>query len=182
MDKLVFPGSINSKLIRIMMISEGLPEKIDDYYYSSGSSLYISNTISAFNNAGIKVNSIRDILDKGVYLTSAVKTHITGNAVTSELIALYSAELEAEIQSFPDCKAILLMGDVAIKAFNLISKRLTGTRTIPAGSTYKIRKQEFYFQNIRVFPSYLQTGKNFLIEKSKREMVAEDIREAFKLL
>jgi hypothetical protein len=32
---------------------------------------------------------------------------------------------------------------------------------------------------MRVFPSYLQTGKNFLIEKAKQRMVADDIRRAF---
>ena len=51
----------------------------------------------------------------------------------------------------------------------------------PAGSTYKIRCNEYYFSGIRVFPSYLQTGKNFLIEKSKRRMVAEDIGNAFRV-
>jgi len=30
----------------------------------------------------------------------------------------------------------------------------------------------------RVFPSYLQTGGNYLIEQSKRAMIAEDLREA----
>jgi uracil-DNA glycosylase len=59
---------------------------------------------------------------------------------------------------------------------------MTKTRTIPAGSTYKIRKEKFYFGAIRVFPSYLPTGKNFLIEKSKRQMVAEDIKNAFKIV
>jgi uracil-DNA glycosylase len=29
-------------------------------------------------------------------------------------------------------------------------------------------------------PSYTPAGKNFLIEKSKRKMVAEDIREALR--
>jgi hypothetical protein len=33
-----------------------------------------------------------------------------------------------------------------------------------------------------VFPSYLQAGKAFYIEKSKRRMIAEDIRAAMQLL
>jgi uracil-DNA glycosylase len=74
------------------------------------------------------------------------------------------------------------MGDVAIKAFNYISKRQIGKNTIPAGSTYKIRKNEFYYQGKRVFPSYMQTGQNYLIEKSKREMIAEDLTEAIKII
>jgi uracil-DNA glycosylase len=64
---------------------------------------------------------------------------------------------------------------------NGIWKKVTGKRVIPAGSTYKIRKDEHYYGNKRVFPSYTPAGKNFLIEKSKRRMVAEDIKEALKL-
>jgi uracil-DNA glycosylase len=61
---------------------------------------------------------------------------------------------------------------------NYIWKRQTGRKIIPSGSTYKIRKGKFHFEEKRVFPSYTQTGKNYLIEKSKRRMIAEDIKEA----
>jgi uracil-DNA glycosylase len=76
----------------------------------------------------------------------------------------------------------MLMGDVAIKMMNDIWKEQTGKKVIPAGSTYKIRAQAYYAGDKRVFPSYTPAGKNFLIEKSKRRMVAEDIREALKLM
>jgi uracil-DNA glycosylase len=74
------------------------------------------------------------------------------------------------------------MGDVAIKAFNYISKKKTGKNTIPTGSTYKIRKNQFYYEGRRVFPSYVQTGQNYLIEKSKRVMIAEDLAEAMSII
>jgi hypothetical protein len=74
------------------------------------------------------------------------------------------------------------MGDVAIKAINNISKNLGEGRVIPAGSTYKIRCQEYYFRGLRAFPSYLQAGPSFFIEKSKRRMIAEDISAALNLL
>ena len=83
---------------------------------------------------------------------------------------------------FPDIKAYMLMGDVAIKMVNGIFKKQTGNRVIPAGSTYKIRGQSYYWEGKRVFPSYTPAGRNFLIEKSKRRMVAEDIKEALKYL
>jgi uracil-DNA glycosylase len=83
--------------------------------------------------------------------------------------------LEQELALFPNVKAYLLMGDVAIKAFNLVAKRAGEGRVVPAGSTYKIRGQEFYFQGRRVFPSYLQAGPSFFIEKSKRKMIGEDL-------
>ena len=83
---------------------------------------------------------------------------------------------------FPNVQAYLLNGDVAIRAMNEVWRRQSGSRVVPAGSTYKIRKQEVWFQGKRVFPSYVQTGKAFFIEKSKRRMIAEDIREALKLI
>jgi uracil-DNA glycosylase len=78
-------------------------------------------------------------------------------------------------------KAYLLMGDVAIKAVNAIAKRSGEGRAIPAGSTYKIRGQEYFFRGARAFPSYLQAGASFFIEKTKRYMIAEDISAALKL-
>ncbi|OPX87685.1 MAG: hypothetical protein A4E53_02397 [Pelotomaculum sp. PtaB.Bin104] len=76
----------------------------------------------------------------------------------------------------------MLMGDVAIKAMNYIWKRQTDKNVIPSGSTYKLRKEKFFIDNKRVFPSYLQTGGNYLIEKSKRVMIAEDLKEAFEII
>jgi uracil-DNA glycosylase len=75
-----------------------------------------------------------------------------------------------------------LMGDVAIESVNLIAKRAGQPRVIPAGSTYKIRGQEYFFQGRRAFPSYLQAGPSFFFEKSKRRMIAEDIRKAAELV
>ena len=83
---------------------------------------------------------------------------------------------------FPNLKTYLLMGDVAIKALNMISIRQGFGRVIPAGSTYKIRSQVYTYQGKRVFPSYLQAGPSFFIEKSKRKIIAEDIASALALL
>jgi hypothetical protein len=74
------------------------------------------------------------------------------------------------------------MGDVAIKAVNYIAKREGAGRPIPAGSTYKIRGGEYYFGGKRAFPSYLQVGPSFGIEKSKQRMIAEDITAALTIL
>jgi len=174
LPKGVVPGNV-----RIIMVCEAMPDNPADYFYTSSNSLYVTNTIDAFNSAGIKVNSIDEILKKGVYLTVAVKTARTGPTVPPDVIEEHSHTLEKEIGQFPNVKAILLMGDAAIRALNCISKRKYSMKAIPAGSTYKIRKDKFYFNDIRAFPSYLQTGKNFLIEKAKQRMVAEDIKNAF---
>ncbi len=40
---------------------------------------------------------------------------------------------------------------------------------------------EVLFREARAFPSYLQAGPSFFIEKSKRRMIAEDIAAALRL-
>ena len=180
--KSVLPNNINSKKVRIVAICEALPDNKTDYFYSSSNSLYVTNTIEAFSNAGVRAKNISGLIQQGVYLTVAVKEPRKGLTVAPKIIEKYSYGLEEELDMFPNTKAIILMGDAAIKAMNYISKRKTKTRVIPAGSTYKIRKGTFYYGGTRVFPSYLPTGKNFLIEKTKRKMVAEDIKNAFELL
>jgi len=74
------------------------------------------------------------------------------------------------------------MGDVAIRALNEIARRGGEHRVIPAGSTYKVRSGAYHFRGKRVFPSYLQAGPSFFIEKSKRRMIAQDIAAAMKLV
>lgn len=182
MPKISIPAKIDPQKISIIMICEALPENDQDYFYTSADSLYVTNTLAAFNLAGVEVKNMDDIIKRGVYLTVAVKAPREGLVFPSEVIREHSFTLEEELNLFPNVRAILLMGDAAIKSLNYISQRVTKTKTIPGGSTYKIRSGEFYFRTIRVFPSYLQTGRNFLIEKAKRMMVAEDIRNAFRLI
>jgi uracil-DNA glycosylase len=177
-----FPLNIDSVKIRILMIAEGLPDNTSETFYGSRESLYVANTLAAFNAAGVVVKTIDDVIRRGVYLTVAVKAVRQGLTFPSEIIREHSFALENEINQFPKVKAMLLMGDAAIKALNFIAQRVCGEKVIPAGSTYKIRGGKFFFKDIRVFPSYLQTGRNFLIEKGKQKMVAEDIRNAFALL
>lgn len=70
------------------------------------------------------------------------------------------------------------MGDFAIKSINYIYISKVGIAPIMAGATYKIRKETYELNGIRFFPSYTQTGDSFNIEKSKRRMIAEDIKNA----
>ena len=168
--------------ISIILISESAPEKLEDDYYADGDPLFARTTLLAFNDAGVKLSSVKDIILHGIYLTSAVKCSKTGYGIQSGTIEECSHILEQELSLFPNVKAFLLMGDVAIKAINYIAKRNKDPRPVPSGSTYKIRGNEFYFQGKRVFPSYLQAGPSFGIEKSKRKMIAEDIASAWDLV
>lgn len=168
--------------VSIIMISEAAPENPKDYYYAKGDSLFQKTTVQAFNDAGAKVESMRDILDLGVYLTTAVKCGKTGYGIKAGTIEECSRILEKELALFPNVEVFMLMGDFAIKAINYIAKRAGEGRVIPAGSTYKIRGQKYYFRAKRAFPSYLQAGPSFFIEKSKRRMIAEDIAAALSLV
>lgn len=76
----------------------------------------------------------------------------------------------------------MLMGDVAKKAFNIISKKESGKNAVPSISTYKLRNTEIFYKGIRIIPSYIMTSQNILIEKSKFEMASEDIATMYKLI
>jgi uracil-DNA glycosylase len=173
---------VNPEKISSVLISEAAPADPDDYYYAEGNPLFQQTTVQAFQDAGAKVASIQDILGMGVYLTTAVKCGKTGYGIKASTIKECSLILEAELSLFPAVQAYLLMGDVAIKSLNYIAKRQGEGRVIPDGSTYKIREEIYHFREARVFPSYLQAGPSFFIEKSKRKMIAEDIAMAFKLV
>ncbi len=175
-------SDIDAEKVKIMMITEAPPNDKADYFYAEGNPFYLQTTIQAFKDAGTGVNSLQDILDMGVYITTAVKCGKTQYAISNDTMKNCTQLLEQEIALFPNIKVFMLMGDVAIKMMNSIWKKQTGKKVIPAGSTYKIRGGAYYLGDIRVFPSYTPAGKNFLIEKSKRKMVAEDIREALKLV
>lgn len=167
--------------VSIILISEAAPADPADYYYAGGDALFQQTTVQAFNDAGAGVASIGDIMSLGVYLTTAVKCGKTAYGIKASTIEECSFLLEQEIGLFPKPRAFLLMGDAAIKAVNAIAKRRGEGRVIPAGSTYKIRDQSYFFRGARAFPSYLQAGPSFFIEKSKRRMIAEDIAAALAL-
>ena len=169
---------IDPDKVSLVVISESAPENPADSYYAPGSSLFQQNSLQAFQSGGVEVDSFQELLDMGVYFTTAVKCAKTGYGIKAGTIKECSKILEEELNLFTQVKAYLLMGDVAIKAVNYISKRTVGTRAIQAGSTYKIRGGEFYFRDARAFPSYLQVGPSFGIEKSKQRMIGEDIAAA----
>jgi hypothetical protein len=169
---------IDPTKVSILLISEAAPENPSDHYYAGENALFARTTLLAFQDAGAKVGSMKDILHLGVYLTTAVKCSKTGYGIATATIEHCSYLLEKEITLFPNVRVWLLMGDVAIKAINMIAKRSGEPRVIPAGSTYKIRGGEFTFRGARALPSYVQAGPAFFVEKVKRKTIAEDIKRA----
>jgi hypothetical protein len=173
---------IEPEKIRAIMVSEAQPQVAGDYFYEQCNPFYAQTTVQAFDDAGLRVSSMEDVLNLGVYVTTAIKCAKTAYSIFPETVENCCFRiLEKEITLFPGIKTILLMGDTAIKAMNYIAKKNDGKRLVPGGSTYKIRKDEYFYGRLRVFPSYLQTGKSYLIEKSKRKMIAEDIKAALEL-
>jgi uracil-DNA glycosylase len=179
----VVPGiDLDPAGVSLVLISEAAPAAASDYYYAAGDPLFQQTTVQAFRDAGAEVSSIQDILGLGVYLTTAVKCGKMGYSIKAGTVKACSLLLEQEIALFPNVQAFLLMGDVAIQAMNAIALRAGEGRVIPAGSTYKIRGEQYSFRGRRAFPSYLQAGPSFFIEKSKRQMIAEDIAAALRLI
>ena len=166
----------------ILMVVEGFPAQEDTFADLAPDSLFMQNTIKAFQDAGFQTTDFRSVIDLGFYVIAAVKEPRPGDRMPSLLIKKHNASLEEVLSRFVNLRAILLMGDTAISAINMIARRRYGKRCIPAGSTYKIRHGEYFLGKLRVFPSYLHTGKNYLIERSKQAMVADDIQRAFKYL
>lgn len=178
----VVPGiDVKPDQVAILMISEAAPPDPADYYYAGKKALFAQTTVQAFQDASAPVENMRDILRLGVYLTTAVKCGKTGYGIRTDTVKQCSLLLEQELALFPNVKALLLMGDVAIQALNAIVRRAGEPRVVPAVPTYQLRGQEFAFRGARVFPSYLQAGPSFFIEKSKRKMIAEDIAAALRL-
>ncbi len=167
--------------IRIAMISECAPGSPKDSFYAEGDPLFARTTLQAFRDAGEEVERIEDILGLGVYLTTAVKCGKAGPSLAADAISSCSVLLEQELALFPSLSILLLMGDAAIHAVNCIARRRGQKRAIPAGSTYRVRGGNFTLDGLRLFPSYLQAGPAFFIEKTKRRMIAEDIRSALSL-
>ena len=173
--------AIDPSRVSILLISEASPGDLSDHYHAGAEALFARTTLLAFQDAGAQVGSISDIQALGVHLTTAVKCGKYGYAVATSTVNRCSTVLEREIALFPNLKALLLMGDVAIKSINAIARRQGEPRVIPAGSTYKIRGGEFSFHGIPSFPSYLQAGPSYGIEKSKQRMIAQDIAHALQV-
>ena len=173
---------IDPLTIRAIMINEVVPADPAQDFYGGPDADYLKTTIPLLRGAGAEVASIQDALQMGIYITNAVKTPKTEYAIDISSIEKSLPYLEEELALFPNIKVIMLMGDVAKKAFNMIAKKSAKKNVIPAVSTYKLRNSEIHYKGIRVMPSYIMTGGNILIEKSKVTMAAEDIAAMLQII
>ena len=169
--------------VRAVMINEivaDTPE--DDFYGSSSHPRYMETALPLFHRAGVEVDSVSDILNLGIYITSAVKLPKETATIETGVVRRFVPILRQELALFPSLRVIMLMGDVAKKALNMIAKEDHGKNAIPTGSTYKLRHTEIRYGDIRLLPAYIMTGKNLAIEPSKTEMSAEEITKMMDLI
>ena len=168
--------------IRAVMISEVVPADPAQDFYASPEADYAATALALFRQAGVEADSLADLLGRGVYITNAVKTPKTAYAVDPAAFEESLPILEAELALFPNIAVIVLCGDVAKKMYNQIARKTQKRSVIPSGATYKIRAAAYYHGDIRVIPSYIITGGNLLIEKSKVAMIAQDIAAMWDLI
>ncbi|HEY5630259.1 MAG TPA: hypothetical protein VIR16_12195 [Candidatus Limnocylindrales bacterium] len=164
--------------MRVVLVSEAAPADAANGYEGGDEAVFAQTTVLAFQAAGFPTRDLDDVRRLGVHLTSAVKCPKTAYSVAPATIRACSLLLERELALFPNATALLLMGDVAIRAVNEIARRSREPRPVPAVPTYRLRGGEFRFRGQRVFPSYLQAGPAFFIERGKQRVIAEDIRAA----
>ena len=72
-------ADIDPARVSILLISEVAPADPADYYYAGENALFAQTTVLAFRDAGVEVQSVQDILDLGLFLTTAVKCAKTGS-------------------------------------------------------------------------------------------------------
>jgi len=59
--------------IKLILISEALPQDIEDYFDGKGDPVFIRNTNMIFNSFGYNYETYKDYLNNGIYLTTAIK-------------------------------------------------------------------------------------------------------------
>lgn len=180
MDELNF--MMNKKKIRVLFINEGAPlNPADDFYSGDLTSAYENSALRLFHDAGYDIQKFSDFEGMGIYFMNAVKETKIGLTYDKDTLLQASFALEEQLMQLPSLQAIMLMGDVAKSIYQMMNRRMN-QKVIPNGSTYKLRKLVFYDGSIRIFPSYIMTGKNLDIEKSKRMMIQEDIQSLLEFL
>jgi len=132
--------------VKAILINEVVPADPAQDFYGSPDAEYLKTALPLLREAGANVESIYDALDRGIYVTNAVKTPKDGYDVEKRALEDSLPYLEAELALFPNVKVVMLMGDVAKKAFNMIAKKAAGRNAVPAGSTYKLRAGEFFHE------------------------------------
>jgi len=161
-----FPDyDINTKEIKAIIIHED-PKNTDDDYF----------TVPYFMKSGFHVGSIGDVIDLGIYMTSALKTSKCGRDMETKMLIAYTPLLLHELSLFENLKVIMLAGQTSVKAFNYIANWKTGKNLIPSATLNKVREKEYHYKGIRVIPSYKMIT-NFVPDGDRSETICKDLEE-----
>ena len=164
-----------SENIHTVFVNETVPIHLQDDFYGDEYGEYATSIHYLFQDTPLANLTPKQLLKQGIYITNVLKNPKTQSQISTEDLRLYASVLQEELSWFVNCQHLFLMGDVAIRAYTIINRMQGKKRIIPAGSTYKLRKQPFWDGEMRIVPSYIMTGKNLQIEKSKVTMIREDI-------
>lgn len=181
-----FDCTVVPENVKVIMIDEAPPKNPDDCFYSqSPKAGYVRTTLGLFRLAGLTVNSIQDILDMGICITTALKApRDKTKPLKADEIKAHVPILEEELALFPNLKVIMLMGGTAIKAVNCIAKIRNGKNVIPVGNISDIRKNVYEWEGKRVFPSAMLSNRTILSDDwaKTRDDIVDDIRQMLKFL
>lgn len=161
--------------VRMVLISECAAADDADNYGGSDHASFDVTTLAAFAAAGLPCSSVRELRDRGIHLTVAIRHPKTASTIRASTVKRFAPVLATELAMLPNVRVYVLMGEVAIAAVNDIARERTGRRVIPSGATYRIRGGSYMLEGTRVLPSYLQAGPAWYIEAGKRQMIAEDL-------
>ena len=96
--------------IKAIMINEVVSSDPLQDFYGTPDADYLKTAIPLLQGAGAEVTSIQDILQKGIYITNAVKIPKTEYAIDKSSIESSLPYLEAEISFIPQYKSYYAYG------------------------------------------------------------------------
>lgn len=174
--------SISPKNIKGVMINDIVPENDDDDFYAGVNGAYFKSINTIFKKVNYDFGSMEELLDQGIYITSAVKNKTSGKPVNDDIIAAHAELLEKELSLFPNLQVVILNGDIAIQAFNHITKQNTGEALIEAGDERIIKDSTFTYGGLTVIPSYHLMDRHKEDMNDQNKQIAKDINTMFKLI
>ncbi len=110
-DSYLIPNiDIDPAKVSIMLISEASPLDPGDHYYAGPEALFARTTLLAFQDAGSQVQSVQELLDGGIYMTTAVKCGKIGYDICHRHHCSLLAPARTRDCLVPECHCLLADG------------------------------------------------------------------------
>lgn len=168
--------------VKALILNETVADMPQHDFYGDPASPYATSALGLLQRAGATAQSSAALLAGGIYLTSVMKLPKTAALTEKAALERDLPLLAQELALFPALRVVLLGGDVARRAVNLLAKRQTGKNVLPGVATYRLRHETIEWRGIRLLPAYIMTGKNLEIEKSKAEMNVQELSKLLQLI